>query len=67
MAVGWILLAIGAASVAAAIAVLRRDRRIGRHLGGDAYRSGSRAERVERPHRHVAHYHASGALPRWDP
>ncbi len=67
MAVGWILLAIGAASVAGAIAVLRRNRRIRRHRGGDAYRPGSRAEQVDQPHRHITHYRASGALPRWDP
>jgi hypothetical protein len=60
---GWILLAIGAA----AVAVLRRDGRGRRHSGAAAYRQRSRAEQTDRPHRHVSHYHASGALPRWDP
>ena len=67
MAMGWVLLAIGAAAVAGAVAVLARGGHARRHLGLPAYRQRSRAEHTDRPHRHVAHYHASGALPRWDP
>ena len=63
---GWVLLAIGASAVAVAVGVLRRGGCVRRHPGVTAYRQRSRAEHVERPHRHIAHYHASGALPRWD-
>jgi hypothetical protein len=66
MAMGWVLLAIGAAAVAGAITVLRSGGRAHQHSGVMAHRPRSRAERVERPHRQVAHYRASGALPRWE-
>ncbi len=64
---GWVLLAVGAAAVVVAVAVLCRSGRVHRNPGGGVYRQHSRADKVERPHRDVAHYHASGALPRWDP
>jgi hypothetical protein len=66
-AMGWILMAIGAAAVAGAVAFLRRGGRVRRRLGATGSRQRSRAEQLDRPHRHVSHYHASGALPRWDP
>jgi hypothetical protein len=66
-AMGWVLLAIGVAAVAGVVAVLRRAERIPRHSGMATSRQRPHTERVERPHRRVAHYHASGALPRWDP
>jgi hypothetical protein len=67
IAMGWIMLAIGAATVVGVVAALRSGGGARRHSGVIVHRQRSRAEQVERPHRHVAHYHASGALPRWDP
>ena len=67
IAMGWVILAIGAAAVAGMVATLRSGGWARRHSGVIVHRQRSHAERVERPHRHVAHYHASGALPRWDP
>jgi hypothetical protein len=64
---GWIMLAIGVAAVAGAVAALRSTGWARRHSGAVVHRQRSRTEQMERPHRHVAHYHASGALPRWDP
>jgi hypothetical protein len=64
---GWVLLAIAAVTAAGAVAVLRGFGPARRRPGMAAYRQRSRAEQVERPHRHVTHYHASGVLPRWDP
>ena len=64
---GWVLLAIGAAAAAGAVAVLRSGGRARRHPGMAAYPPRSRPERTEPPYRGVAHYRASGALPRWDP
>ena len=64
---GWIMLAIGAAAVAGVVAAWRSGGGARRHSGVIVHRQRSRAEQVERPHRHVAHYRASGALPRWDP
>jgi hypothetical protein len=64
---GWVVLAIGAAAVAGAVAVLRSGGRGRRYSGAVAYRQRGRAEHGERPYREAAHYRASGALPRWDP
>jgi len=69
---GWVLLAIGAAAIAGAVALLRTAllRAGGQsrwHSGVVSYPQPSRPERAERPHREAVHYRASGALPRWDP
>ena len=64
---GWVVLAIGAAAVAGAVAVLRSGRRGRRYSCAVVYRQRSRVEHRERPYREAAHYRASGALPRWDP
>ena len=64
---GWVLLAIGAAAVAGAVAVLRTGGQGRWRSGMVSYRQPSRPERAERPYREAVHYRASGALPRWDP
>ena len=64
----WIVLLFGVAAVLGGVAVVRTAARGRRHSGlHSAYRAQSGVGTAERPHRHVVHYHASGALPRWDP
>jgi hypothetical protein len=67
MAMGWVLLAIGAAAIAGAVAVLRTGGQGRRRAGAVSYRQRPRPERAERPYREAVHYRASGALPPWDP
>ena len=67
MAMGWVLLAIGAAAVAGAVALLRTDRQGRQRSRVASYRPPSRPKRAEPPHREAVHYRASGALPPWDP
>ena len=64
---GWVLLAIGAAAVAGAVAVLRTGGQTRGPSGVVPYRQPSRPKHTERPYREAVHYRASGALPRWDP
>lgn len=60
----WLVLLVGATALLGGIAAMRRGRRSGLP---PAYRAGRSADRTPRPHRDVTHYHASGALPRWEP
>jgi len=64
---GWIMLLFAAAAVFAGVAAVRAARGRRRWGASPTDRGRSGADRADRPHRHVAHYHASGALPRWDP
>jgi hypothetical protein len=62
----WFLLLLGAAAVGSIPvfrAIARSRARSNLHR---SYPHRPGAERRERPHREIAHYRASGALPRWD-
>jgi hypothetical protein len=67
MAMEWVLLMIGAAAVTGVVSILRRGGHLRWRPSVAEDRRGTRAEQGDRPHRHVANYRASGALPRWDP
>jgi hypothetical protein len=64
MTMDWVTLTIVIAA-AGALAVRRAVRGM-RHRPG-MIAAHPPARRAEQPHRHIAHYRASGALPRWDP
>jgi hypothetical protein len=68
MGMEWVMLAIAAAAVVAAVfAVLRRGGGAGRGDRVAAHRQRTRAERIEQPRRRMAQFHTSGVPPRWDP
>jgi len=62
MWLGLLLVAVGLGVLCAIAAAVRRSR--GPNAGGGGNATGRRGERLDR---RVAHYRASGVLPRWDP